>query len=890
LQKNTIIKLILVAGFYLLLANASEFLFEPTHTFFTIRLAPGFGLIAALIYGLPALCGIFLGEFLYFYFSHHSEITIPVSFALAANAVLYVYIGIMLIHRYVDLPNQLTNSLDYFKFFLLGGFAASLIPSLLAVYCISLIEPAAQQSFWLLGVHWWLGQALGVLIISPIILCFAWKSISVWQTRIPLIPVLMTMLLAVIVTIYVYVSLQEKEKLKSLLEQDSLTMSSAIQLQISNYEEALHSIKSLFEYTPDISPHEFEVFSNKIKNRQPNIHAMSYQQRVNADERHSYEKRMRKLYSDKFQITERDGSGNFKPASDREEYTPITMRSIYDKSSRIMGFDTSTSVHSRLARQQAKATNNVTISRAFSLVSTTDSSKSILLYLPLDNKGSFSGFVSLSVYVNKAIQSALENINMEGFSLTVWDGVSSENNIIYSKNTLLPESKSGLNNIGKIRFNSHDWLYELIPDSIYLEQLITSQLLAIIFCILLSSIVSVRLLEFTGKGHELSRRVSKSEERNRLLLDSTAEAIYGLDLNGNCTFCNTACLRMLGYGNKDDLLGENMHDLIHHARADGSPYPVEDCQIYKSFTNNERVHIDTEVLFRKDGSSFPAEYWSHPIIYGSKTVGSVVTFMDITERKRAEIMIQRSEENLRQLVEETNVLSWEADIKTFQFTYVSPQAEKITGFTPEQWCQPGFWSQHMFAEDRDWAMRYCQEFTEKQEDHVLDYRLVNADGDVIWIHDNVKIVFDEQDVPIKLRGIMIDITERKQADELLTYQASHDALTGLVNRREFERRAERLLATVKQDKSQHALCFMDLDQFKVVNDTSGHTAGDELLRQLGSVLKKTVRNRDTLARLGGDEFGVLMEHCHSNSVTERCRCSLLHGQGVGTKSYSYFSS
>ena len=235
--------------------------------------------------------------------------------------------------------------------------------------------------------------------------------------------------------------------------------------------------------------------------------------------------------------------------------------------------------------------------------------------------------------------------------------------------------------------------------------------------------------------------LKESEERNRLLLDSTAEAIYGLDLEGNCTFCNAASLRMLGYEKQDDLLGKNMHELIHHTRVDGAPYPVQDCRVHKAFINNEKSHVDTEVLYRKDGSSFPAEYWSYPVIREGHTIGCVVTFLDITDRK--------------------------------------------------------------------------------------------------------------------------------QADELLSFQASHDNLTGLVNRLELERRVERLLTTIRQDKTEHALCFMDLDQFKVVNDTCGHTAGDEMLRQLGVVLQNAVRHRDTLARLGGDEFAVLMEHCsldHAHKV------------------------
>ncbi len=102
---------------------------------------------------------------------------------------------------------------------------------------------------------------------------------------------------------------------------------------------------------------------------------------------------------------------------------------------------------------------------------------------------------------------------------------------------------------------------------------------------------------------------------------------------------------------------------------------------------------------------------------------------------------------------------------------------------------------------------------------------------------------------------------RRQSEEQLVFNASHDALTKLVNRREFERRAERLLDLVKLDKQPHALCFMDLDQFKIVNDSCGHAAGDEMLRQITTAIQQVVRKRDTLARMGGDEFSVLMECC-----------------------------
>ncbi|MDX1431586.1 MAG: EAL domain-containing protein [Gammaproteobacteria bacterium] len=112
-----------------------------------------------------------------------------------------------------------------------------------------------------------------------------------------------------------------------------------------------------------------------------------------------------------------------------------------------------------------------------------------------------------------------------------------------------------------------------------------------------------------------------------------------------------------------------------------------------------------------------------------------------------------------------------------------------------------------------------------------------------------------------------DLTETHTLSEKLTYQATHDALTGLVNRREFEQQLRRLIEVARQDRTEHALCYLDLDQFKLVNDTCGHVAGDELLRQLGLLLPEHVRKDDTLARLGGDEFGVLMEGCSLSQAT-----------------------
>ncbi len=147
-----------------------------------------------------------------------------------------------------------------------------------------------------------------------------------------------------------------------------------------------------------------------------------------------------------------------------------------------------------------------------------------------------------------------------------------------------------------------------------------------------------------------------SEERVRLILDSTSEAICGCDSEGTCLFANPSAARILGYDDPAELIGKNMHALEHHTRKDGTPYPIEECPIYIGFQKNVNVHGDDEVYWRKDGTSFPVEFWSHIIIRDGKTLGAVITFIDITERKRAEEALRKSEEKNRILLQINNAI------------------------------------------------------------------------------------------------------------------------------------------------------------------------------------------------------------------------------------------
>ena len=164
------------------------------------------------------------------------------------------------------------------------------------------------------------------------------------------------------------------------------------------------------------------------------------------------------------------------------------------------------------------------------------------------------------------------------------------------------------------------------------------------------------LSEDITERKQAEEALQQSEERARLILNSAAEGVFGCDSHGTCLFCNTAAVQILGYDDPEQLLGQNMHALEHHTRKDGTPFPIEECPIFIGFLENRGVHVDDDIFWKKDGSSFPVEYSSHPLVRDGKTIGAVVTFRDITERRKAEEALRRSEQRKHTLLEINNAI------------------------------------------------------------------------------------------------------------------------------------------------------------------------------------------------------------------------------------------
>lgn len=213
----------------------------------------------------------------------------------------------------------------------------------------------------------------------------------------------------------------------------------------------------------------------------------------------------------------------------------------------------------------------------------------------------------------------------------------------------------------------------------------------------------------------------------------------------------------------------------------------------------------------------------------------------------------------RLLIEGTNAVSWEALLPDFHYIFVSPQAVRLFGFTIDQWQLPGFWARQVHPDDLEQVEIDREIAINSSEDYRSEYRLRRQNGDYKWIEEIGSIVFSEDNTSLALRGILLDVGQRKAAENEIQQLAFYDSLTGLPNRRLLLDRLRDMVEAGAGSTTHGAILFIDLDNFKTLNDTLGHDMGDLLLQQVAQRLQAAVRKNDIVARLGGDEFVVMLQ-------------------------------
>jgi len=364
--------------------------------------------------------------------------------------------------------------------------------------------------------------------------------------------------------------------------------------------------------------------------------------------------------------------------------------------------------------------------------------------------------------------------------------------------------------------------------------------------------------DITERKHAESA-LRESHQKMYSLLNSMAEGAYGVDTEGNCTFVNRAFLRILGYDTADEVIGKPIHELIHHSYPDGSHYPDEECRMYAAFRYQQEVHVADEVFWRKDGTALSVEYWSQQIVTDGVTTGAIATFIDISERKQAEHQLRiaatvfEAQEGMEVTDAGKNILR------------VNKAFTDITGYSADEVIgkNPRLFQSGRHPQDFYSAMWETIAATGSWEGEVWNRR---KNGEIYLDYLTISAVKDQHGIVTHYVGTHMDITLKKAAAEEIEHLAFYDPLTKLPNRRLLQDRLKTALATSHRNGRKGALFFIDLDNFKTLNDTLGHDMGDLLLQQVAERLSAGVRTCDTVARLGGDEFVIMLQELSEQSL------------------------
>lgn len=357
------------------------------------------------------------------------------------------------------------------------------------------------------------------------------------------------------------------------------------------------------------------------------------------------------------------------------------------------------------------------------------------------------------------------------------------------------------------------------------------------------------------------QQLSKSEQMYRFFVEQSPHVLFLLNQDGEFCYVNTAVLQVLGY-TQEELLDKHFSFLVFQEDlAQAEKLFQEDLFAAAKNPSLLRLHsklADTYTYF--EVSINPIDQIAISLIHLGSTVfdkksilyGSIRAVQETKLTDTELLKFHHVMDNSPNLIFITNELG--------TIEYANHKICEITGYTALEVIGH---NPRIFASGQTSTEEYQELWQCIQKGKVWRgvFKNRKKNGQIYWARQSIAPIFDDDGIITNYISIQEDVTEALEIAEQLSHQASHDALTHLINRHEFDRRLERVVATAQEGDLTHILCYLDLDNFKIINDSCSHAAGDELLRQISAQFAQLVRSRDTLARLGGDEFAILMEYC-----------------------------
>ena len=868
----------------------------------------GIALTALLIWGRRLWPGVLSGAIanqvlaINEYTEHITAVMLCSSFLIACASTLQAMTATWLLSKWLQpgLPKLDTPS-STFIFFIVAGPLACLIASTIGISSLLSFDLIPLNSALLSWRNWWIGDSLGVLIITPLSFCLFGKPSELWRPRRLTVALPLFGALLALVGIFTTVFQIEQSRVQMVFDKEADSLGMHFVDYANKIIDNAFVLQDFYKVSSVVQRDKFATFSQSLLVRHPEIQALEWLPRVPYDTLSAFEKRVQTEGYANFRVTEKNEEGNLVPVQKREEYFPILFVEPMVGNEKVFGYDSNTSPLSRQSKQLARENHRPSVSQRLMLMQRNDLEPAVLISIPIfreptdANQPDLSGFVSEIILPARMAEIAFIPSEISYLGINITDINSAQNQgVLYSK-----PAKSQLGKNYRLKSWQYDftfmdrvWRILITPDSSFIiVHGSTLPWVTLIGGLFFTSLLSFLLLTISGRtaqiealvDHrtqelakinaelEVSEKIARaSESKLRTLIDSQPECIKILARDGTLLEMNHAGLAIIEADSLEQVKG---HTISYIALP----------QYREAFDNlTERVFsgesgtLEFEIIGLK-GTHRWLDTHAVPL---RNNEGDIISLLgltrDITTRKQSEERLKLA----ARVFSETHEGILITDPQGI-FIDVNPTFCEITGYSHEEIIGK---NTSILKSDQHTRAFYRELWNTLIQVKHWQGEIWNRkkNGDLYAELLTISALCDDHGIVLNYVGLFSDITQSKLHMQMLESLAHNDPLTQLPNRVTFADRLMQSIARSKRNKSLLAICFLDLDGFKPVNDQFGHDVGDQVLIEVASRIKNSIREQDTISRHGGDEFALLLDDLASK---EECEQTLRRIQQAITEPY-----
>lgn len=796
----------------------------------------GIGLAAVLLWGNRVLPGIFLAESLIHFelynlsTSLESPLELLIFFLNPINSVIRAWLGSFLVKKFAGYPNALISTRLIILFFLLAGPVATFLPAVLSVYSLFLTGVIIKQDLVFSFLTWWIGDCTGILVFTPIFFIIFDRSHRIWQQRLFTLGLPLCVMFGITAVGYLLAQQYEVGRLGKIISKESHIIRNDLQIEFQHHINALSTIKGLIDSHRLVSEADFRLFSLSAFNHHTDISHIAWLDAINNQTGHYFVA---------------------KHLATNEGNNPADFNSI------------------------AELANKLDLNSKFVTVT---GNNELVVFMPMVETGEKScqclkGLVAGVFNIKKFVETAVDKENIEHLvikiSTTRLDG--HQQSIFQSSNLQDLLDPLALVKHDVITLGNQKWLLEIAPDKKFLSEYYSWsvwQLLA--GGMFLTGFMSIGLLVLTAQNESVRSEVDKrteelkeinsklfaNEQQFRKLVQTQSAIVWRADpVTCRFMFVSDEAESLLGYPveqwiNDPDFWLQHIHEEDRKT-----------AMAYCAFKARNHQNHDFEYrMITADGRYIWLRDYVHLTVDNGEVTEISGFIIDITKQKLAEEQLRLAATTFES---QQGIMITD---KNFNILQVNKAFTEITGYSQQDVLGKNPRILSSGHHDKAYFQNFWKQITThgRFEGEMLNRR---ANGEIYPEWQTITAVKnDTGDAVTHYVSVFSDITEKKDAEDKIHAMAFYDPLTKLPNRRLLLNRFDQELATAKRHKQFGALIFLDLDHFKLLNDSQGHLVGGELLIQVANRLLSVLREEDTPARLGGDEFVVLL-HATSESLS-----------------------